>query len=394
MLEYLLITVLGCFAGSFTGMVPGIHPNTVIFASIPVYLSFSIKLPFYIAFIAGMVISHSFHNFLPSIALGVPEAESALAALPGARMAVEGKGHEAFLITLEGGVKSIAVLTVVSPVLFLVLKPIYSVIELIMAHIILFVIFFIIVYSGKPKSSIAIISLAGLLGILAFDSPVNQSYVLLPVFSGMFALPSILKGLRQEFEIPKQETADFPVNVGSGAVIGGLAGLMAGTLPGLGGATSTSFLSPMIESERSFLASMGAVNTSDAVISFLSLYIIDSARSGPAVALSYLSSSGLPTILFAMGISLFSVPLSVFLAYKISPYFFEYLNRIPIKYVYLVSFLAVSVFTIYFTGLLGALILVTSGFIGYAAMLRSLRKSCMAVLLLPALQFYATGLFL
>ena len=321
MLEYLLLTLIGCLAGSFTGLTPGIHPNTVIFSSIPVYLSFEIKLPFYISFIAGMVVSHSFHNFLPSIALGVPDAEAALAALPGARMAVNGRGHEAFLLTLEGGVKSIAVLLILSPVLFLGLEALYGYMESVMFYIILFVIFFIVIYSEQVFSSTILVALTGFLGLAAFSSPVNQSYVLLPVFSGLFAMPSIIRGLKMDFEIPEQNKAELPLKAGKGALTGGLAGLMAGTLPGLGGATSTSFLSPMIESDRQFIASMGAVNTSDALISFLSLYLIESARSGPAVAISYLSTTNFPDILFAVGVSLFAVPLSVYLAYKISPIF-------------------------------------------------------------------------
>jgi len=390
-LEYLIILVIGVFAGFFTGITPGIHPNTVIFVSMPLYFSTDIEFLQYLCFICGLSVSHTFHDFIPSIFLGAPGAETALSSIPGIGMVSEGRGLEAFYYTVLGGLFASTVFVVMAPLLFIVLESIYSLFQGFMEYILLFFLLLIVFSADSFRNSLTIAVLAGFLGIISFSMPVNSQYVLIPVFSGLFAVPSVILAFSSSKEIERQEYFTLDSGKGlRGGITGFFAGLMAGILPGLGAAASTSFLSPLMEdSEEEFLAGMGGVNTSDIMISFVSLFLLDRARSGASVALKSISSVTAQEVVFLIGASLFAISMSVVLAFNSGKYIFSALQRVPIKAV-LVIILGVLVSSAFFlTGFNGLLVLFTASCIGYPAMVSEERRACMAVLLVPTIIFFS-----
>jgi len=393
MLEFIAASTLGVLIGALTGLVPGIHSNTVVFLSLPLYFGISPPTLIYMSFVAGLSVSHTFHNSLPSIFLGLAEAETALVSLPGPELASEGRGMEAFLLTLRGGIEATFGFIIVSPVLFFGLDLFYGLVSSFMFHILMFFLFLLVFSSEDVLKAATVALLSGLLGILAFKAPVNQAYVLLPVFSGLFSIPSIIIGLRNSFELPaqKEETGSSD---GTGSEAGMLAGVFAGIFPGLGAATTTSFLAPMLEDRESFLRSMGAVDTADIYISFIALMIIGKSRSGASVALSYLKDFTWAETFFMVGLSVFSASISVPAALKTMKLFVRALSKVSARKIFLLSAVCVLTSSFWLTGLTGLLVLFTSGFIGYAASLRNVRRGCMAVLIVPAMEFYAKGLTL
>jgi putative membrane protein len=142
MIDLISLGVLGVFLGAFTGVIPGLHPNTLIFGSIPVYLGSGFEFMSYAALISGLSISHTFHDFLPSIYMQAPEANTALSSLPGAEMAAAGKGPQAFRATLAGGVVSIIVLLLSLPLLMNLLADLYNLMAPFMAYIVGFFLLF------------------------------------------------------------------------------------------------------------------------------------------------------------------------------------------------------------------------------------------------------------
>jgi putative membrane protein len=395
MLLYLGLTVLGFLTGVFTGLVPGIHPNTVVFMSMPFYFSTEIEPLTYGSFIAGLSISHTFHDFLPAIFLSIPEAEAALSTLPGPEMAADGKGVEAFLYTVTGGAFSVIAFLIAAPMLLIGAEAAYKALTPFMEYILLFFLFFLIFKSDDLISATAITVLSGALGMLAFRVPVNQTFVLMPVFTGLFAIPSIAVTMSQELEIPEQEIS-YPstLKAARGGSIGFLAGLMAGLFPGIGSATSTTFLSPMLDSRKEFLAGMGAVNTSDIMISFIAMYLLGKARSGASVALMSVTEVSNYQIGLLIGLSLIAVSLSLLLAWNIAVPYIQMLKKAGIKRASLLVLALVLCFNFYMTGWIGLLVLFTASFIGYAAVLSDQRSVCMSVLIVPAVSFYSQGLFL
>lgn len=394
MLEYLVILLLGVAAGVFTGVVPGIHPNTVIFSSLPLYFYSGMDLVAFMSFLSGMSVSHTFHDFLPAIFLGAPEAEAALSALPGAELAMRGRGLEAFDYTVLGGAVSVLMLVFATPFLVLFLENTYSLLEPFMEYVLMFFLFFIVFRSGWKSGVVAV--LAGSLGLLSFSMNVNQGFVLVPVFAGLFAVPSVFYGLKSDFQLPPQLGPDVSTQHSlRGGIAGFLAGFLAGVFPGIGAAVSTSFLTPLLSSRKEFLAGMGGVNTSDILMSFLALYLIGKARSGASVALESIASVTGSRVVFLAGLSLVAVSLSLPLAFRTSRVFASAIQEMRIRYVFGAVLFFVVAASFFLTGWRGLLILLTSSFVGYAALLSGSRACCMAVLLVPAILFYAgAGIFI
>lgn len=109
--------LLGTAAGVATGLTPGLHVNTVaafILAFQGLFLALAGSLfagasptsPDLIllvaALVVGMVIAHTFLDYVPSIFLGAPEAETALSVLPGHRMLLQGRAVEAIRLSARG----------------------------------------------------------------------------------------------------------------------------------------------------------------------------------------------------------------------------------------------------------------------------------------------------
>ncbi|MFB6115701.1 MAG: tripartite tricarboxylate transporter permease [Candidatus Nanohalobium sp.] len=393
MLELVVITAAGVLAGAVTGSIPGLHPNTVIFSSLPVYLGSRISFLVYICFVSGLSVSHTFHDFLPAIYLNAPSSESAVASIPGAEMARNGEGKTAFNHTVTGGLITALMFLVAAPVIYFLLEPIYAAATSIMPAILLFFLSFIVLTNGG-KSSFLVAGLSAALGILAFRIPVNQNFILMPVFSGLFAIPAIIESMKSSYSIPDQESAESSHSL-KGGLTGFVSGLIAGTVPGVGAGAATSFLSPLIDKEEEALTGLGAVNTSDIFVSFIALYLLEKSRSGASVAISILGGLDQFTMATALGSSLFAVGLSVPLAFRTQEVFLSFLDLVNLdRVLYLVLGVIFSL-TVYFTGVLGLLVLFTSSCIGFLAWSFDCRTCCMSVLIVPALLFYlGVGIFI
>jgi putative membrane protein len=386
MLDLISLGLVGVLAGVATGFTPGIHPNTVIFSSIPVYLSSGLGFMSYASFISGLSISHTFHDFLPSIYLQAPDAETAMSTMPGAEKAAEGRGPEAFHSTLLGGIISMLVVCMMLPVLFMFLNDFYALLEPIMAFMITFFLFFLVFQNELFPAAVTCI-LSGALGIITLNSSSGGNFILMPVFTGLFAIPAISSSVREELELPEQELdAEFKGEKGS--FTGALAGFIAGTVPGVGAAVSTTFLSPFIDDRKDFMAGMGGVNTTDIIVSFIALLLIGKARSGASVAFQSLKSPVQHQIIFLIGLSVFCGSISALLALRSEKIFLKAINRIKFRYVGVSTISLVLILSLVLSGIFGLITAVTGTFIGFYSMRNKCRACCMAVLLVPSILFF------
>lgn len=385
MIELLPIILLGITAGIVTGLIPGIHPNTVVFTSLPIYFAYRPDLTSYLIFIVAISVSHTFHDFLPAIFLHAPSSTTALSSLPGAEAAANGKGLEAFYRTAAGGLIAISTILVLLPVLFLGLKPIYSFIEPLMLYVLIFFFLFAILDSDRIFVSAQIAALSGFLGLYSFNMPVNQNFVLIPVFTGLFAVPSMTAVLKGNEQLPEQKR-DFETDVSlrSGA-IGSAAGLLAGIVPGIGPAISTSFLSPLQGDDSAFLTALGGVNSSDMVASIVALYLLNSPRSGASVAVSQITSLSQARMAVLLGASFLSAAIAFVVALKVSERFVSVINYFDFSKIILVVLALIGVITFLFTGWLGLIVLFTASAIGFCARAAGERTVLMAVLILPSI---------
>ncbi len=393
MIEILAVIILGTLVGVFTGLTPGIHPNTVVFTFLPFYFVFNPDFILFMSFISGLTVSHTLHDFLPALFLKAPEAENALASIPGLEMVAEGEGRKAFVLTLIGGLTSIYVFILGLPILFLFLSFIYPYIESVMLYILLFFLFFIIFNSQSSLNAALVTVLSGSLGLLTLNTGFQQQFILMPVFAGLFAVPAITYSLFQEFGIPDQEES-FSIegeNIFSGGT-GFLAGLLAGIVPGIGAAIATSFLTPLMDTDsKKFMTGLGGVNTSDILISFLALYLIGKPRTGSSVALQTISEVTFAQIGFLVGACIFGSGIAGILALKNLDIFLGLVERVNFRILGLSTLTLITGIVGLTTGFYGILVYSTASFIGTVALLKGSWAACMSVLILPAVSFFSGG---
>lgn len=386
MLEFLAYGLTGVLIGVVTGLVPGLHPNSVIFGSLPVYLVSGLDFMVYACLVSGLSVSHTFHDFIPAFYLQAPEGGTALSMSVGGEMASNGRGTEGFYSTLLGGVVSLFVFVLALPLLYFSLELVYGFFKGFMAYFLLFFLLFLVFRSNRFEGFVVAV-LSGCLGFLVLNSSISGSFILMPVFSGLFAVPAVVSSVVSGSEIPDQMDGDGFEGL-RGGVVGFLAGLLAGVFPGLGAAGSTSFLMPLIEDKKDFLAGMGGVNTSDIVMSFVSLFLIGKARSGASVALQGLRPAVRWQVFALIGVSVFCAGFSALVALRSEKFFLSLFGKVDFRSVGLLvlGFLLFGSFV--FSGFYGFLVLVVSSLIGGYSFLVDCRSVCMAVLLVPAIVFF------
>src|SRR3989344_7891079 len=124
--ELFLFLLTGIICGVFFGLIPGIHPNTIVLF-VPFFLSLSVDPLFLIAFIVALGITNSIIDTIPSILLGAPDAGNELSILPGHKMLLRGQGYDAIKLTVVGSFYSILFVFLLFSFFFIFLLPLFSV---------------------------------------------------------------------------------------------------------------------------------------------------------------------------------------------------------------------------------------------------------------------------
>jgi len=378
---------LGILAGCLTGLVPGIHPNTLaVFL-----LSFSSLLPFdplgFSLFIFSCALTHTFLSFIPSIFLGAPEDTTALSVLPGHRFLLEGRGMEAVYLTVVGGLGVVVLTSLLFPLLLFLLPALYSGIKPWIWLLLLGVAIFMILSEKRKLRACTVFLLAGCFGFILLSKPVLPLTLLFfPVFTGLFGLPTLLLSLKGRTSLPEQSQDWNRAEKPWGAVgRGWLAGLVMGVLPGLGASQAAVLVHEFGKRDlRSFLVSLGGVNTVASLISVLALYLISRPRSGVAVIIEKLVWVDFRLVLILIFCSLFVSGISAILTLRIASGFSKFLSRISYRKVVLIVLVFLVLLTALLTGPYGLLVLITGTAIGLLPIKWGLRRSHgMAVLMLP-----------
>ena len=95
---------LGVVFGFFTGIIPGIHVNTVtalLLTATTSIASLGLDVMTTVAFISSLAISHTFFDIIPGLFIGVP-GDAVFAQLPGHRLVREGYGKLAIRLSAAG----------------------------------------------------------------------------------------------------------------------------------------------------------------------------------------------------------------------------------------------------------------------------------------------------
>ena len=408
LLQLILAILIGVSAGTITGLVPGIHVNTVtvlLLSSSTFFLLYTSPLILAI-FIVSVAITHTVTDFIPSIFLGAPDEDSFLSILPGHQLLLKGRAYQAVVLTLYGSLTALIIILLFTPIFLYVLPIIYPYIQRIM-WIILILVSAYLIYSEKDKKlwALIIFLLAGFLGLASLN--INIREPLLPLLTGLFGASNILISLNKNAKIPSQKVIPLKkIKLSKKSIVkSSLASIIASPftafLPGLGASQSAligkEVLGDKSLNQREFLFLLGAINTIVMGLSFITLYSIQRTRTGAAVAISrLLPELTISHIFLFIGIIFITGILSFFIAVNISKIAAKNINKINYKKLSLSILITLILITIIFSdrfnifgGLIGLLIFIISTCLGVFTILTGVRRiHLMGCLLVPTILFY------
>jgi len=408
LLEIILALILGIIAGTITGLIPGIHINLIAI----ILLGFSASLLIFfppialVVFIASMAITHTFLDYIPSIFLGAPDEDSILSVLPGHKLLLKGRAHQAIVLTLYGSISALVIILIFTPIFIYLLPIIYPYIQRIMWIILILVSGFLI-FSDKNKKlwALFIFLLAGFLGIAALNLNIKEP--LLPLLTGLFGASNLFLSIIQKTKVPKQKVISLKrirlskKSFFKGIIASIIASPFTAFLPGLGASQAALIGKEVLASEdnKEFLFVLGAINTIVMGLSFIALYSINRTRTGAAVTVSkLLPEFTLSNLLIIIGIIIISGIISFFLAINISKLASRHIHKIKysklsfiILMVLIVIVIIVPILTEFSltSAILSLLVFITSAALGtFTILIGARRMHLMGSLLIPTILFY------
>lgn len=291
----------GTALGTVSGLVPGLHANNfaLLLASVASAAPFDPLLVGVAMLGAGVV--HTFLDIVPALALGVPDAAMAVAALPGHRLVVAGRGREALRLSALGSAIAVALAVPLAlPITWIMVRAyptIRSHLPLVLAGVVCVL---VLTESSRRSAIVGLLCFlgAGALGLLTLDvspeAPLRAGGMLSPLFTGLFGAPVLVEALRGS-GVPPQADAGItmaPRDLGLTAGFGSLAGAAVGYLPGVSAAIAAVFALPAVpagDPDRGFVVATSGADTSNTVFALFALVALGTPRTGVMVALERIS---------------------------------------------------------------------------------------------------------
>ena len=308
----------GLLLGIFSGLLPGIHSNTVasVLATLPIPAE-ALSLA-----VVAVVGAHLLFQFLPSIFLSIPDDTVVASVLPGHRLALSGRGREAVSICAFSTLAAAGASVLLMPVSLAILPVAYAIIEPQMAFV-LAAASLILLWSEKERKKIALAAfvflLSGALGMATLRGAINDP--LFPAFSGLFAASGILLSFTSRTRLPAQKSERTELDFLPYVAAGVLFGMLSDLLPGLAApAQITVFASAIFATNdaRKFLALVSSIAAAHAVFAFSSLLSIGKAREGSLAIINEIKPVGAGDLPVLLGVLLLSAGISAFLLMRLS----------------------------------------------------------------------------
>lgn len=333
----------GVALGAVSGLVPGLHANALTLALAAAAPSLPGPPTAVAAAILAAGVVHTFLDVVPGLVLGVPDAATAPASLPGHRLVLAGRGTEALRLSALGSVAALVVAVPLSvPISHLVAEG-SNLLRTWLPVLLAAVVCLLVLSEPTRRARVAGVGcflLAAALGFVTLDLspagavvPPGVASMLAPLFAGLFGAPVVLDAVEPRStsirtapddgderrssadrtrsgdavdsagSIPPQTDGGVGLSpravlraalsgVGGGVLVGYLPGVSAGVaavlaLGGRGGAT------PDAEgtTDRAYVVATSGANTATAVFALGSLAVVGTPRSGVTVALASAASA-------------------------------------------------------------------------------------------------------
>lgn len=440
-LLFLLAVAVGCALGTLTGLIPGLHVNTVallVLSSVPAVLSEAADLDMGIS-VSGVLVlvgsavvalsmAHTFLDFIPGAFLGAPDSETALSILPAHRLLLKGRGYTAVYLSAVGSFGAvITALIFIVPYWYIFGPPmgLYDVLRDSLKYILPGIVIVLLLTetrkipyikagdslrTGRYSRALGILAasgvflLSGVFGLLVLSLNVQSplglpSSVLFPALSGLFGISTLIISLKDSAVIPPQKLGRPRVNIRRALPYftrGGLAGSVVGFMPGMTGAQATVLASLFKRKSppSGVIVTMSAVNTSNAFFVLVALFLISKARSGAAIVLNqmididpWINSPPQSMMFFLMSAVLASA-VSYFVTLYVGRRAAGIFQRIDYKKAALGIIFFISIMVLAFTGPIGILILIVSTLLGFLPPQIGIRRThLMGILIVPVLTY-------
>ncbi|MFC7098764.1 tripartite tricarboxylate transporter permease [Halobaculum marinum] len=293
----LAYTLAGCALGCCSGLIPGLHANNFAFllASLAPAVD-APPLPLGCAMLAAGVV-HTFLDVVPSLALGVPDAAMAAAALPGHRLVAEGRGREALRLSAVGSGLALVTAVPLAVGVTAAMRVAYPYLRRWLPLVLAAVALLLVVTEASTRRRLAgavTFSTATALGLVALDAPatgvVSAGGVLAPLFAGLFGVP-VLVDAADGAGVPPQADARVGLShtaVTGAAVAGAGGGAAVGYLPGISAGVAAVLALPATPGHdpvREYVVATSGANTATAVFALFAYAAFDAPRSGVLVAM-------------------------------------------------------------------------------------------------------------
>lgn len=385
MIEELGWAALGIAAGVVAGLVPGIHSNTIAFMALLLPLEKNLS---FAVFLTSMSVTNSIVDAVPTILLGAPSEENAAGILPGHEMLMRGRGLEAIMLVVFGGLSAIIAGIFLLPVFYSLATKYETVVPIVIPVVTAASFAMMVASEKKALHALAVAVLSGALGIISLQKVENAVFVLI---TGFFGITGLVETVTGNVQPPKQT---LEVSGKTGLRLPLLAAFTSGftaLFPGIGPTQATVTITNFVKGidSKSYLVLTGGINVGNVMFSILMLYAIEKGRTGLAVALQNFISMDLNMLFILLAAAAMAAGAAVILTEKIAV---AAASKVTGK-----SYRKISALVLAF---LVALVGLTSGVHGLIACLAATgtalfctrsgvrRSQCMAFLLFPTLVFY------
>jgi putative membrane protein len=418
---------IGFFLGIISGLTPGIHVNNfalILLALTPLFLKMGFA-PFYIAvIILSNSVTHTFIDIIPSIFLGAPEADTALAVLPGHQLLLEGRGSEAVRLSAIGSAGSVAASLLIAIPLGFFFMNIYGTIDAYVGWILILIVVLMVatengeivegqgslVHLKYKGYAVVLFLLSGILGLFAFDNTdkmtplatLGEPSILLPLLSGLFGASMLVLALMTHSEIPPQQKNCMFMLPGKSIIRGILSGSTAGSfvawLPGVSSAVGTIIARLLVhedkgeDASKEFIISLSGANTANAIFSLIALYTIHRTRSGAMVAINgvvNIDEWDMSVMILLLAVIVYVSILSYYSTIHLGDRISGLLSKMDYPKLCSSVLIFLTLMVIMFTGWFGLVIFLISIPVGMISSFAKIRKThAMGVILLPVILYF------
>lgn len=384
----------GVTLGTASGLVPGLHANNVALVLAGVAPSVPAP-PLYVgmAIVAAGVV-HTFLDIVPALAIGVPDPAVAVAALPGHRLVIEGRGREALRLSALGS--GLAVVFAV-PLAVPVTRAMTAVWPTLRANLAVALAgvaaLLVVTERGVVSKLVAGISFAtsGVLGLATLDispaAPLSAGGMLTPLFAGLFGAPVLVDAIGSG-DIPPQDDPAVSMSkagVGGLTAVGTLAGAIVGYVPAVSSAvaaTVTLCAIPGRYGARGFIVATSGVNTANCIFALFALVALGAPRTGVLVAVE---SAAVPLSLpHLLGAVAAAAAVGAILVVTVGDRYLTVVGRFDATWLSVATLLFLGLLSGLFAGAVGVVVYVAATVVGLVpARFRARRANLMGVLMVP-----------